>query len=61
MVLPVKLKTTLIRRFYPIITPRITRIFRVFTAGFLVITALLTQDSDDDSQDSDVILSFFWV
>ncbi len=41
------LKTTLIRRFYPIITPRITRIIRVFPAGFLVIPALLTPDSGD--------------
>jgi hypothetical protein len=48
--LPVNLKTTLIRRFYPRITPRITRIKRVFPAGFLVIPALITQDSGDNSQ-----------
>jgi hypothetical protein len=49
---PVNLKTTIIRRFYARITPRITRIIRVFPAGFLVIPALKTPDSGDNSQNS---------
>jgi hypothetical protein len=48
--MPVNLKTTIIRRFYARITPRITRIIRVFPAGFLVIPALKTPDSGDNSQ-----------